>query len=104
MPRKRIVGKVISDKMDKTITVEKNDLIKHPVYKKYIKKRSKYHAHDENNEAKVGDIVEIEESRPYSKSKAFVLLRIVKTNEFEDISETPEDVEAVAGGEEAWYK
>lgn len=96
MPRRKITGKVISDKMDKTITVVKDDIKKHKVYKKYIKRKSKFHAHDEDNTAKIGDIVEIIESRPYSKLKHFELLRIIKKNEFEE-EETPEEVDVIGG-------
>lgn len=78
MSKKIIVGKVVSNKMDKTITVESNELVKHPKYGKYVKKTRKYHAHDENNECGIGDIVEIEESRKISKTKSFVLKRIVQ--------------------------
>ncbi|BBE30905.1 30S ribosomal protein S17 [Tepiditoga spiralis] len=89
MPRKVIVGTVISDKMDKTVTVEVKDFVKHPVYKKTIKRTKKYHAHDENNACKMGDIVEIEESRKYSKTTNFVVTKI--------LNETPEAVEENGG-------
>jgi small subunit ribosomal protein S17 len=76
--RQSKVGKVISDKMDKTIVVEVEYLKKHRIYKKAIRRHTKFKAHDENNEAKVGDVVRIEESRPYSKEKHFRLIEIVK--------------------------
>lgn len=99
MPKRRIVGKVISDKMDKSITVEVKDLVKHPVYKKTIRRTKKYHAHDENNEANIGDIVQIQESRPYSKLKRFELIKVVKRSIFGEEEETPETVEEILGGE-----
>lgn len=69
-------GKVVSDKMDKTITVLIERRVKHPVYGKYISKSSKVKAHDESNECKMGDLVTIRESRPLSKSKTWVLVNI----------------------------
>ena len=76
--RKVRVGVVVSDKMDKTVVVAVHDKIKHPIYKKTINKTKKYKVHDENNEAGVGDRVEIEETRPLSKDKYFRLVRIVE--------------------------
>ena len=70
------IGKVVSDKMDKTVTVLIERRVKHPVYGKYITRSSKLHAHDENNECKMGDVVTISETRPYSKSKTWKLERI----------------------------
>ena len=72
------VGKVVSDKMDKTIVVEVEYLKKHRLYKKPIRRHSRFKAHDEANTAKVGDIVRIEESRPYSREKHFRLVDIIK--------------------------
>ena len=72
------VGKVVSDKMDKTIVVEVEYLKKHRRYKKPIRRHSKFKAHDEDNSAKTGDVVRIEECRPYSKEKHFRLVEIVK--------------------------
>lgn len=77
--RKSLRGKVVSDKMDKTITVEISTSKSHPLYLKKIKYSKKYKAHDENNEAKLGDIVEIMETRPLSKDKRFRLIKIVET-------------------------
>ena len=71
--RKTNVGRVVSDKMDKTIVVAIEDSVKHPLYKKVIKRTVKLKAHDENNEYKVGDIVAIEEHRPISKTKSWVV-------------------------------
>ena len=69
-------GKVVSDKMDKTITVLVERRVKHPVYGKYITRSSKIHAHDENNECNMGDLVTVEETRPISKSKTWKLLKV----------------------------
>lgn len=69
-------GKVVSDKMDKSIVVLIERRVKHPVYGKYVSKSSKLKAHDENNECKIGDVVTISESRPISKSKAWRLVKI----------------------------
>jgi small subunit ribosomal protein S17 len=69
-------GKVVSDKMDKTITVLIERRVKHPVYGKYITKSTKIHAHDESNQCKSGDMVTISETRPLSKTKSWALLRV----------------------------
>lgn len=69
-------GKVVSDKMDKTITVLLERRVKHPVYGKYITRSSKIHAHDENNTCNIGDLVTVSETRPLSKSKSWALLSI----------------------------
>lgn len=78
MPRKRMIGKVVSDKMDKTIVVSVERLFQHSKYKKYVKRNKRYKAHDENNECKVGDIVEIEETRPLSKEKRWRVVKIIE--------------------------
>ena len=75
---KVMTGVVVSDKMDKTVVVLVNRVIKHPVYKKYIKRRAKFMAHDEQNSARMGDTVEIIETRPLSKFKRWRLTRIVE--------------------------
>jgi small subunit ribosomal protein S17 len=76
--RRRVLqGTVTSDKMDKTITVEVNRRVKHPLYEKFINRRTRVHAHDENNDAKVGDIVQVTETRPLSKLKRFRLTKVV---------------------------
>lgn len=93
MSKKTIIGRVVSDKMDKTITVETDRMTKDPKYHKFVKKARRYHAHDENNECRIGDVVEIEESRKLSKTKAFVLKRIIKKNILSEEDETPESVE-----------
>lgn len=68
---KKFTGIVVSDAMDKTVVVKVNRFIKHPKYKKFYNKSKKFHAHDERGEAKVGDEITIEESKPYSKTKKF---------------------------------
>ena len=70
-------GSVQSAKMDKTITVLVERQLQHPLYKKYIRRSTRLHAHDENNECRKGDIVVIEESRPISKSKSWRLVKVV---------------------------
>ena len=69
-----MIGKVISDKMDKTIVVLVERSVKHPKYGKILKKRTKIHAHDENQTCKIGDVVKVCESRPISKTKSWVLV------------------------------
>jgi len=73
-----ITGKVVSNKMDKSISVEVERLVPHPVYGKYVKRTSKLMAHDEGNECNEGDLVEIKASRPISKNKVWILHRIVE--------------------------
>ena len=76
--RKTQVGRVVSDKMDKTIVVAVEDSVKHPLYKKVVKRTIKFKAHDENNEAGVGDRVKIMETRPLSKDKRWRLVSIIE--------------------------
>jgi small subunit ribosomal protein S17 len=76
--RKVQIGKVVSDKMDKTITVAVETYKMHPIYKKRVKYTKKFKAHDEENRAKVGDIVKIMETRPLSKEKRWRLVEIVE--------------------------
>lgn len=73
-----VVGEVVSNAMDKTIVVLVVRRVKHKKYGKYIKRSSKMHAHDENNECQVGDKVIIKETRPYSKTKTWVLLEVIE--------------------------
>ena len=73
-----LIGKVVSDKRSKTITVLIERRTKHELYGKIVAKSSKYHAHDENDEYKMGDVVEIAESRPISKTKSWVVTRLVQ--------------------------
>ncbi|MDK2886786.1 MAG: small subunit ribosomal protein [Thermosipho sp. (in: thermotogales)] len=96
MPKKKLVGEVVSNKMDKTVVVAVNTLVKHPTVGKYIKRTKKYYAHDENNECNIGDTVEIIESRPLSKLKRWRVLRIVSRSVFAD--EVIEDSADVEGG------
>lgn len=79
--RKTVEGVVVSDKMEKSITVEIERLEKHRLYKKYIRRRTKLHAHDENNDARAGDTVRITETRPMSKLKRWRLVEILKRGE-----------------------
>jgi len=72
------IGRVVSDKMDKTITVMIERRVKHPLYGKFIRRSTKLHVHDENNECKMGDTVEIKECRPMSKTKSWTLVRVVE--------------------------
>ncbi len=76
--RKSRIGVVTSDKMDKTITVAVERKVKHPLYGKFVKKTTKFHAHDETNQCGVGDTVKIMETRPLSKSKRWRLVEIVE--------------------------
>ena len=76
--RKTRVGKVVSDKMDKTIVVAIETSVKHSLYNKIVRKTVKFKAHDENNECSIGDTVEIAETRPLSKNKRWRLVRIVE--------------------------
>lgn len=76
--KRTLIGRVVSDKMEKTVTVLIERRVKHPVYGKIVTKSKKYHAHNENNEAKAGDLVEIEESRPISRSKAWRVSKLLE--------------------------
>lgn len=73
-----LTGAVISDKMDKTITVQVERRVKHPIYGKFMRRSTKVHAHDEANECKQGDVVTVEQCRPLSKSKTWRLVKIVE--------------------------
>ena len=76
--RKTQTGIVISDKMDKTVVVQVDRLVKHPVYRKYVRRRAKFKAHDENNTCQMGDRVVIRETRPLSKTKRWRVSQIVE--------------------------
>ncbi|MBQ3334071.1 MAG: 30S ribosomal protein S17 [Eubacteriaceae bacterium] len=76
--RKTRIGRVVSDKMDKTIVVAVETFVKHPLYKKRVKNTVKFKAHDENNECGIGDVVKIMETRPLSKDKHWRLVEIVE--------------------------
>ena len=76
--RKKLVGTITSDKMDKTVVVRVERLVPHAVYKKYVRRRENFKAHDEKNEFRVGDRVEIVETRPMSKDKRWRVARLVE--------------------------
>lgn len=76
--RKVMRGTVTSNKMQKTVVVQVDRKVKHPLYEKFVSRRTKLYAHDENNEAKVGDVVEVTQTRPLSKMKNWRLVRIVQ--------------------------
>jgi small subunit ribosomal protein S17 len=71
-------GRVVSDKMDKTITVLVERRVKHPLYGKFVRRSTKVHAHDEQNECRIGDVVVVEQSRPLSKSKKWRFLKLIE--------------------------
>jgi len=71
-------GRVISDRMDKTVTILVERFVKHPIYGKFVRRSTKVHAHDENNECHTGDVVVVEQCRPLSKSKTWRLVQIVE--------------------------
>lgn len=87
MPRRVLQGRIVSDKMDKTVTVLVERRYMHPIYKKYVRRTDKYAAHDENNAFRAGDLVEIEECRPMSKRKTWTVITdptTVKRSEIEN--------------------
>ncbi|MCG3729530.1 30S ribosomal protein S17 [Vibrio cincinnatiensis] len=71
-------GRVVSDKMDKSIVVAIERFVKHPIYGKFVRRTTKVHAHDESNECGIGDTVEIRECRPLSKTKSWTLVKVVE--------------------------
>ncbi|CAK0749516.1 30S ribosomal subunit protein S17 [Gammaproteobacteria bacterium] len=75
---RKVIGRVISNKMDKTITVLVERQVKHPLYQKYMLRSTKYHAHDENNICQEGDVVSIEQCRPLAKTKSWRLAEIME--------------------------
>ncbi len=77
--KRTLVGRVVSNKMDKTVTVLVERRVKHPVYGKYVVKSTKLHAHDETNAINEGDVVEIAETRPMSRTKTWAVTRVVET-------------------------
>jgi small subunit ribosomal protein S17 len=97
--RKTMVGRVVSDKMDKTIVVAVQRLARHRVYKRVLRLTSKFKAHDEDNTARVGDRVRIEESRPMSREKRWRLVEVVSRAgaPVEMVSEEPDTTEALGG-------
>jgi len=86
MPKRVVSGTVTSDKMDKTRRVEINRLVKHPKYKKYVRRRTVCHVHDENNESGMGDKVEIIESEPLSRLKRWRLVRVLEKSTEVDLT------------------
>lgn len=78
-----IIGQVVSNKMNKTIVVQIERKVKHPIYGKYVKRTSKMYVHDEENSSRVGDLVRIQQTRPLSKTKRWKLVEIVKRQEQE---------------------
>lgn len=76
--KRTLTGRIVSDKMNKSVTVLIERRVKHPVYGKVMVRSQKYHAHDENNEAQTGDLVEITECRPISKTKAWVVTKLLE--------------------------
>ncbi len=83
--RKSQVGRVVSDKMDKTVVVSVERLRRHPIYKRVVRLSSKFKAHDQENSAKVGDTVRIEESRPLSREKRWTVVEIVARGSHEEL-------------------
>jgi len=79
--RKVLVGQVVSDKMDKTVVVEVTRAFRHPLYRHVVRRRSKFMAHDEGNVAKIGDLVEIMETRPLSRRKRWRVVRVISEQE-----------------------
>ncbi len=79
MPKRILIGTVVSDKTDKTVVVKVERKVKHPLYGKIIRRSKKYHAHDEDNACKSGEIVRIEETRPMSKLKSWKVIERVQT-------------------------
>ena len=79
--KRTLVGRVVSDKMNKSATIVIERLVKHPLYGKYIKRTTKLHVHDENNECGIGDTVMIEECRPISKTKSWRLVKVLEQAE-----------------------
>lgn len=76
--RRTLIGRVVSDKMDKTVTVLVERRVKHPIYDKIIVRSKKYHAQNDSNQAKAGDLVEIQEGRPLSKTKSWTVVKLVE--------------------------
>ncbi len=79
--RKRVTGIVVSDRMEKTVVVEEEVQVRHPRYGKFIRRKLKRMAHDEGNAAKVGDFVEIEETRPLSRKKFWRVVKVIKSGD-----------------------
>jgi small subunit ribosomal protein S17 len=92
--RRKLIGRVVSDKMTKTVVVEVTRFKREAMYKKYIRVRKRYKAHDENNEYKTGDRVEILEHRPFSKHKRWLVTRLIERPAQELVAKEPEESEA----------
>jgi len=88
--RKEFIGTVVSDKMDKTVVVLVETMVRHPLYEKLVRKRKKYMAHDENNECRVGDKVLIEETRPLSRRKRWRVKKILERAKVVSTEQTEE--------------
>jgi small subunit ribosomal protein S17 len=86
MPKRQAIGRVTSDKMDKTRVVEIPRLVRHPKYGKFVRKRTTCYVHDENNESGLGDTVEIIESRPLSKKKRWQLVKVIEKSTEVDLA------------------
>jgi len=97
MPKRILIGTVVSDKTNKTVTVNVERKEKHPLYGKIIRRSKKYHAHDESNEFKPGDVVRIEETRPMSKTKTWKVLDRVQAGKGQAV-EAELEVEAAGAG------
>ena len=76
--KRTLIGRVVSDKMDKTVTVLVERRVKHPIYDKIIVRSKKYHAHNDDNQAQKGDLVEIQETRPLSKTKSWAVTKLLE--------------------------
>ncbi len=103
-PRRTVVGEVVSDRMKKTIVVREVRSVRHRRYGKFVHQTTKYHAHDEREEAKIGDVVEVEETRPLSALKRWRLIRVVRASAGRVRGERDEPVpgvEAIGGGGES---
>ena len=100
MPKRILIGTVVSDKTDKTVTVNVERKERHPLYGKIIRRSKKYHAHDEDNAFKPGDVVRIEETRPISKTKTWRVLDQVQAGKGQAV-EADLEVEAVAASSNA---
>jgi small subunit ribosomal protein S17 len=92
--RRTKVGRVVSDKMDRTVVVSVERLRRHPIYKRVVRLSSKFKAHDEDNSARVGDTVRIEESRPLSREKRWTVVEIVARGSHEELIEAAAEPEA----------
>jgi small subunit ribosomal protein S17 len=90
---KTLIGIVVSDKMDKTISVEVRRRVMHPKYRKYLTKRSVFKVHDEKNEAKIGDKVLFKETRPLSKTKRFKLVKIIEKGKRFELEEKTDSIQ-----------